>query len=233
MKKFNTGIFLAVALCTLGHATQASTYYTREEITRCENQEVNAGLGALAGGLAGAGIGLLASGGQAVFGAVGGVTGAVAGGLIGAGLSCETRSVYINRLDERLTSVDYQRSYEDDRCRIVVLRAGYSPRREYCRAYRMDFVDAHGHWVTEESTACWIGGRWRYGYANDVIAREHWRYRHPVPPVRVVEAYHPRWDPDYYRDRQRYEHWRREQEERRYRAWREREREERHRPAFR
>lgn len=211
MKKFNTGLWLSVALSTLVISSRADAYYTREEVTRCENQDVNTGLGALAGVIAGAGIGLLASGGQAVFGAVGGVTGAVAGGLIGAGLSCETRSVYINRLDERLTSVDYQRSYEDDRCRIVVLRAGYSPRREYCRTYRMDFVDTYNRWVTEESTACWIGGRWRYGYANDVITREHWRYRQPVPPPpRVVEVYRPSWDPVYYRDHERYEHWHRE-----------------------
>lgn len=186
----NLKILSLLALITMSSLspTQASAYFTREEVSHCVDRDINTGVGVVVGGLASAALGMVLSKGNPLIGVGAGVGGAALGGLLGSELSCTQRTVYVDRLESHLSSINYRDPMREDDLELTVIRAGYTPAREYCRTYNMNYTDVRGSWHEETSTSCWIGGRWQHGYGPDVISDIRWRSQQPY--------YRPAYMPD-------------------------------------
>jgi hypothetical protein len=61
---------------------------------------------------------------------------------------------------------------------VVVIGSGYANDGHVCRTYHLDYMSPHG-WVAQESTACWVNGRWRHGYDADIISNRIYTNAHP------------------------------------------------------
>lgn len=167
---------ISVLLPTIVNA-QSEFYYTHEEVRHCENQSKNTAVGAVGGAIFGGALGAIFGRGQAVPVVAGSIAGAAAGGLLGAGVSCHEQSVYIKNVDNYLYYAPAD-GYTDSRTHVVVIGSGYDASGHVCRTYHMDYYTAHG-WAANESTACWLNGRWQHGYDAEIITKRV--YANPRP----------------------------------------------------
>jgi hypothetical protein len=190
-------LFSGTALTlSLSVPARADRYYTREEVTNCQDQDVSTAAGAILGGVVGAGIGagagVLAGGSNspAIGAAVGGAVGLGAGGILGFGLSCDEESRTIRRFDTYLNDADhraqYYAPYEAENMRMVWLLSGYDRFNNLCRIYHVEYLAGDNCMRSYRATACFVGDHWVYPRTPPgvpIIVNEV--RRQPMPDVHI------------------------------------------------
>jgi len=191
MKTVKSTLLFLLALSSATVPPQANAYFAREEVEVCEDEELNTGIGVVAGGVLGAAAGFFLGGRNPLIATGAGLGGAALGGILGNAASCEQRKTYYGHLMNHISSPNYRQPFEARGIRIVVTREGYARWGEYCRTYHMDYVNSRGQWVEEERTTCLNHGKWRVGYDSDAIHRVIWNNS---GPTYRESHYRPSWE---------------------------------------